>query len=196
MYRDILISLRPEHTRSILSGQKTIELRRRPLRVEPGTRVWIYTKQPRGCIEAVAVLGAVHEDTHDELWRRFGTQVAISRSAFDAYLAGTERGYALEFASVSPLSAAIDLKEIRSTVQCFHPPQFFKRLDPGGCVMALLLKRAIHRRVPEAIEVRPSIPSVRDSCNPRSHITQSQNRGHRTSKKPSPQSSQPLRKNS
>jgi len=161
MCRDILISLHPEHTQSVLTGRKTVELRRRPLRVEPGTRVWIYTKQPRGCIEAVAVLGAVHEDTHDELWRRFGTQVAISRSAFDAYLAGTERGYALEFASVSALSAAIDLEEIRSTVHCFHPPQFFKRLDPDGSEVALLSKRTIRRRVANTVDVRPSIPSGR-----------------------------------
>lgn len=152
MCRDILISLQPEHTQNVLSGRKTIELRRRRLHVEPGTRVWIYTKQPRGCIEAVAVLGAVHEDTHDELWRRFGAQVGISRSAFDAYLAGTERGYALEFTSVSALSAAIDLEEIRSTVRCFHPPQFFKRLDPNGSEIALLAKRTVRRRVPSATE--------------------------------------------
>jgi len=161
MCRDILISLHPEHTQSVLSGRKTVELRRRQLRVEPGTRIWIYTKRPRACIEAVAVLGAVHEDTHDELWRRFGTQVAISRSAFDAYLAGTERGYALEFASVSALSVAIDLDEMRSSVHCFRPPQFFKRLDPNGSEVAFLSKRTIRRRAANTVEERSSIPSRR-----------------------------------
>ena len=137
---DILISLHPEHSDNVLNGRKTVELRRRRLHVAPGTRVWIYTKQPRGQVDAYAIVEAVHDASPGELWTRFGRQVAISRSAFDDYLSGSDTGCAIVFASVWRLNRAIGLDEIRRKVARFHPPQFFKRLDADSAELAVLCR--------------------------------------------------------
>jgi predicted transcriptional regulator len=137
MCSDILISLHPKHCDNVLAGIKTVELRRRRLKVLPGTRVWIYTKRPRACIAAVAVIEAIHEGSHSELWRKFGDRAAISRPDFDEYLAGVARGYAIVLRSAFSLKKAIRLEEVRRRVRTFHPPQFFKRLRPDSEELAL-----------------------------------------------------------
>ncbi|MGO8793019.1 MAG: ASCH domain-containing protein [Terriglobia bacterium] len=138
MCSDILISLHPKYCDKVMAGIKTVELRRRRLKVSPGTRVWIYTKRPRACIDAVAVIESIHEGSHNELWRQFGNRVAISRLDFNEYLAGASGACAIVLRSVHPLKRAIGLEEIRQEIQSFHPPQFFKRLLPHSKELALL----------------------------------------------------------
>src|SRR5450755_4678768 len=125
---DILISLRADHSSNVLEGRKTVELRRRPMRVAPGTRVWIYAKSPQARIEGLAVVGAIHECPLEELWSLYGDEVAITHTAFDEYMAGTKKGCAIIFSSVIRLTRSISLDEIRTRVGKFQPPQFFKRL--------------------------------------------------------------------
>ena len=142
MCSDILISLLPQHCDNVVAGIKTVELRRRKPNVPPGTRVWIYTKRPRACIAAVAVIEAIYEGSHNELWKRFGHCIAISRPDFDEYLAGADRGCAIVLRSASSLKKAISLEDVRRRVRTFHPPQFFKRLLPDSAELALFSQGA------------------------------------------------------
>lgn len=127
--RDILISLAPAYTRAILDGKKTVELRRRRLRVENGTRVWIYSKIPAARIEATAYVESIHEGDPESLWCDFEHEVGISRAEFDRYFTGCSRGWALKLTLVRALIPALELSVIRAEVVGFHPPQFFKRLS-------------------------------------------------------------------
>jgi predicted transcriptional regulator len=138
--RDILISLAPAYTRAILDGKKTVELRRRRLRVGNGTRVWIYSKTPAACIEAMAYVESIHEGNPDTLWGDFGDAAGISRAEFDRYFAGCSRGWALTLTRVRALTPALNLNVMRSEFAGFHPPQFFKRLSQEE-IKGLLLTR-------------------------------------------------------
>ena len=60
---DILISVENRHALSMLAGNKSVELRRKPLNISSGTRVWIYSKVPCGQIRALAVVDEVVADT-------------------------------------------------------------------------------------------------------------------------------------
>lgn len=131
MCTDILISLHPRHCDNLVSGQKTVELRRRKIAVQPGTRVWIYSTRPRACVEAYATVEKVVSGTHDDLWNAFRDKVAVSRCEFDHYLAGTADAHAIVLKEVAPLKPSITLKELRRKIAGFHPPQFFKRLAPS-----------------------------------------------------------------
>jgi predicted transcriptional regulator len=128
---DILISLHPQHSANILAGRKTVELRRRPVRVSAGTRIWMYAKHPKSCIEGLAVVDRVCEAPLDELWAEFGDQVGISKQDFDQYMKGMVIGCAIVLRSAEPLQRSIPLGEMRRRVKKFHPPQFFKRLAPA-----------------------------------------------------------------
>ena len=125
---DILISLAPTYTQAILSGRKTVELRRRRMHVKTGSRVWIYSKVPVGSVEATAVVEKVCQADPDSLWSEFHQGVGISRAAFDAYFTGCARGCAVVLREISAVDPAVELAHLRLEFEGFHPPQFFKRL--------------------------------------------------------------------
>ncbi|MBT3357992.1 MAG: transcriptional regulator [Rhodospirillales bacterium] len=129
---DILISVEERHAWNMLAGNKSVELRRRQLNISTGTRVWVYSKLPRGQIQAVAIVDEVIADTPKDIWNRYGLRSAISKSEFDAYFAGTETGYAIVFQEVRPLAPILNLSSIRDNFSNFQPPQFFKRLTNGS----------------------------------------------------------------
>ena len=125
---NILISVEERHTSNILSGNKSVELRRKPLNISSGTRMWIYSKLPRGQVQALAIVDEVVADSLEKIWCLYGAQSAISKSEFDAYFADAEIGYAIVFQEVRPLEPILSLSSIREKIAHFHPPQFFKRL--------------------------------------------------------------------
>lgn len=141
MCSDILISLHPRHCDNLVSGRKTVELRRRKMSVRPGTRVWIYTTRPRACVEACAIVEAVFSGSHDELWNAFSDKVAVSRCEFDHYFSGTVDAHAIVLREVAPLARSIKLNELRRRLAGFHPPQFFKRLTPSCSELRVLSTR-------------------------------------------------------
>lgn len=138
MCSDILISLHPRHCDNLLKGRKTVELRRRKMAVQPGTRVWIYSTRPKACLEAHATVERVFSGPHDELWNTFGDKVAVSRCEFDRYFAGTVVAHAIVLRDVVPLKRSINLKELRKRLAGFHPPQFFKWLAPSWSELFVL----------------------------------------------------------
>ena len=135
---EILISVKPQYFDLMVAGQKTVELRRRAMRVPIGTRVWIYATLPSGCVGAVGEVSHVHEIPPRAIWNRFADRAGISKQAFYEYFDGSNLGYAIVFQRIVPLNRAILLDDLRRQVGSFHPPQFYKRLDPAGKELALL----------------------------------------------------------
>lgn len=137
---DILISVRPQHVAAMLSGEKTVELRRRPVRAPIGTTVWIYETVPAGRLRIVAQLAAIEESSPDSLWRRHRSRVGITRDAFSSYFEGSERACALVLREVRPLSRPPKLPELRSALGEFVAPQFYRKLAQDGPELALYRK--------------------------------------------------------
>jgi len=135
---DILISVEDRYARNMLGGSKTVELRRRALRISPGTRIWVYTKLPKGKVELVAVVDKIESDFPANLWARYGTNVAISLGEFESYFANVRIGYAIIFRDVIPVSPGVELDTLRRAYSAFNPPQFFKRLAKDSPELALL----------------------------------------------------------
>lgn len=129
---DILISVHPRHVDSMMRGQKTVELRRRPLKLANGCRVWIYCTLPRGSVEVLGIVRTVVAAPPPVIWRDYGRQSGITKVEFDAYYEGADTAYAIVFSSVEKLDLTFALAEIRRHLNSFHPPQFFKRLASGG----------------------------------------------------------------
>jgi predicted transcriptional regulator len=125
---DILISVLPQYVERFLSGQKTVELRRRPIRIPPRTRVWIYSKKPRGMVELLGVVDSVHLYSPRTIWEKFGRQTGLARHDFNAYFEGVEKGCAIVFSEIVQLDPVLPLQRIRVKVGTFLPPQFFRIL--------------------------------------------------------------------
>lgn len=134
---DILISVRPEFFHRILGGDKTVELRRRSLRVTVGTRVWIYETVPVGKVAAMAEVAAIDEDSPSQIWKRYGDRAAISKREFFAYFDASELGCAIVLENVAPMDRPLKLSELRESLGNFVAPQFYRRLAIDGAELSL-----------------------------------------------------------
>ena len=127
-----ILSLKPQYAELILSGEKTVELRNRAVRMEPGTVIWIYATMPVGGIVALAELDSVVHDTPAEIWFRYEKEMCIDRAHFDSYIDNRESVSALILSSVRELKQSMTLDWIRRSTGSFQPPQFYSRLSLDG----------------------------------------------------------------
>src|SRR5258708_5468543 len=97
---DYLISLQPHLTARILAGEKTVEFRRRASAIPNGSRLWVYSKLPTGCVEAVAEVAGLLRDRPDRLWKHFSELSGASQAEFREYFAGAHGGCAIIFTNV------------------------------------------------------------------------------------------------
>lgn len=126
---DILISVEERHVQNLLAGTKQIELRRRAVRVPPKTRVWIYSKVPVGQLRAYGIIESIVEASPCEIWGRYGSVSGLTAEEFYSYFEGANSAHALIFSRVDEVPPNLNLHALRSKLQGFHPPQFFKYLS-------------------------------------------------------------------
>ncbi len=128
--RDVVFSIKPEYCRKIVSGEKTVELRRRfPLSVPTGTIALIYETSPTRALSGIAEIGEVHQRRPREIWKAFGNRACISRKDFDAYFDGADRAFAIELKHGRSLSRPLSLNELRDRFN-FEPPQSYLYATP------------------------------------------------------------------
>lgn len=138
---DIVISVHAKFAARIAAGKKAAELRRRAPRIQPGCRVWIYTKAPKAVISMCVTVDRIVIGTPDEIWASHQKRLGVSWDEFEAYFAESSTGCAIFFKAVEDISPGVALSEIRSKVKGFHPPQFFKRLEEGSPELKLFRSR-------------------------------------------------------
>ncbi len=124
-HRDVVFSIKPEYSRKILLGSKTVELRRRfPTEVASGTNALIYATSPTRALIGIAAIGDVTRLPKKEIWRRYSKKACISREDFDAYFEGLDSGVAIELRHARSLKREVPLEELRDRFN-FEPPQSF-----------------------------------------------------------------------
>lgn len=153
----ILISLESRHADGIYAGTKRVELRRRPMNVSPGTKVWIYEKVPVGSITGCVTVEAVHIGTPNTLWKKFGAISGLCRSEFFDYFSNVTNACALLLQAAVPMQLPMPLSVLRKLDRGFQPPQFFMRLHQEHPVrLAVMESRQVsgrgkkeHRSLPD-----------------------------------------------
>ena len=140
---DIVISVQHKFVERIVAGKKAAELRRRAPRIQPGCRVWIYTKAPEAVISICVTVDRIVTGSPQEIWQRHRTDLGVSRDEFQNYFDGTATGCAIFFRQVEDVSPGVGLSEIGSKAKGFHPPQFFKRLEEGSPELKLFRSRLV-----------------------------------------------------
>jgi len=127
--RDVLLSIQPDFVDKILSGKKSVELRKKPFPANGGVRVWIYSTSPTCAVEAVAFVDSVDVDTPDNIWRKYQHKCGISRTAFDTYFADCGDAYAVNIARAHKLEKRIKLEHIKKISDGFTPPQYYRYVE-------------------------------------------------------------------
>jgi predicted transcriptional regulator len=120
-----VLSIRPTFTNRILSGEKTIELRRRfPRLGSSNCLALIYSTSPVQAIVASACLAEVSVHRVSMLWRLYGQAAAIARTEFDSYFRGVKKGFALHLTHIIPFENPIPLTDLTRQFE-FSPPQSY-----------------------------------------------------------------------
>ncbi|MEN6576796.1 MAG: hypothetical protein ABFD90_10665 [Phycisphaerales bacterium] len=129
----MLMSIKPQHAASVLSGHKRVELRRRFSKEWAGCRVSIYASHPQCSIVGDALMQEVVVDDPERIWEQFGDQVGCTREQFDLYSHGVRQVYAIVLADVVPYTRMLSLAEASQAVNVrLRPPQSYRSLETGG----------------------------------------------------------------
>jgi predicted transcriptional regulator len=128
--RHLFISVRPQYTVLLLSGTKTVEVRRGAPNVQPGATVLIYASANVRALVGVAEIAEIIVGSRRSVWEEHGPATGLSRAAFDRYLFGAAQAVGIRLSGVAPLSRPIPLPELRIGRPWFTPPQSFRYLSP------------------------------------------------------------------
>jgi predicted transcriptional regulator len=131
--RRLLLSIRPVYAEAILSGAKTVELRRTRPRVAIPTEALIYASTPLRALVGTCRVDSVEELAIDKLWTQAGPYAAIARAEFFAYFEGATTGFALHLSSPRRLDDPVGLTQLRVNVEGFNPPQSFRYVPFDDC---------------------------------------------------------------
>lgn len=127
--RVLLVSVKPAYAELLLSGVKTVELRRVRPNVELGALVLIYASSPAMEMVGTAKVDAVSSGALDDIWDHHASATGITRTAYDSYFAGRDTAVAIRLVEVRRLQRGVPLAELRQRVSGFRPPQSFRYLQ-------------------------------------------------------------------
>lgn len=125
----LLISIKEQYVKKILSGDKTIELRKAKPRAKIGDSVVIYTTNPKKAITAIATIKNILVLSPQNMWKENSNKLGISKDDFDIYYNNCSKAIGIELANVHKLNNEILLSAIKGIYPNFSPPQTFKYLN-------------------------------------------------------------------
>ncbi|WP_420621822.1 hypothetical protein [Candidatus Poriferisodalis sp.] len=127
--RMLVLSLKPWFAEAILSGDKTVELRRVEPKIIVPTRALVYATTPLRAMLGTCIVTAVVSDQLATLWETFGSRTGLQHAEFLHYFSGAKVGTALTLRAAKRFDVQIPLAELRSSPGGFRPPRSFAYLD-------------------------------------------------------------------
>ena len=127
--RMLILSLKPRFAEAILSGAKTVELRRVEPKITVPTRALVYATTPWRAMLGTCIVTAVVSDHLATLWEIYGSRTGLQHIEFLRYFTGVEVGAALTLHAAKRFDVQIPLADLRSSLGGFRPPQSFAYLD-------------------------------------------------------------------
>jgi len=118
----LVISVKPRWVQQILTGRKTVELRRRPPRLAEPVSALVYESGPASRLRASCLMGPVKSHPPHTLWDEVGDRSCVSKEEFDAYFAGRKQAHGIEIGCVLEMPSRLTLEWLRREVG-FVPPQ-------------------------------------------------------------------------
>jgi predicted transcriptional regulator len=136
---DALISIRPTYVEKLLSGEKAVEMRNRPVNLSPGTRLWIYSTLPKGCVQAVAHVHRVEVGAPVVIWKQYSALLGVSKKGYHRYVNGSTEVSAIVVKRIWKLPFDLSLNFLRSKIPGFHPPQFLKYMNESDPLLCAII---------------------------------------------------------
>ncbi len=123
--RNVIISIKPEYALKIISGEKTIELRRKfPVDHIQGGIAMIYASSPIKEIIGYAVIQSVEKLSIDKLWKKCGKKACVDKSFFYSYFDGVDAGFALKLEKPVELIEPLNIRRMEEEFLLSAPQSF------------------------------------------------------------------------
>ena len=127
--RMIVLSLKPRFAEAILSGVKTVELRRTVPKIVVPTRALLYATTPVRALLGTCIITRVHTADLAVLWREHGARSDLRHHEFQQYFDGVDAGTALMLTQPRAFGRRVPLQDLRAQRRGFRPPQSFAYVD-------------------------------------------------------------------
>lgn len=114
---DIVISIRPEYADKIKKKEKKIEIRRKFNKKWKGAYAMLYASGNHKQFFGEAKIYDVIEDSPDEIWRNYHSEIGVEKSDFDKYCIGTDKICALILSEVEIYKAAIYKQQVEQLLE-------------------------------------------------------------------------------
>lgn len=136
----VFMSVKPNYASLIMGGLKTVELRRRPPRIDETCVAVVYASSPVCAVLGTVVISQVHTDTPDAIWRVFSDAASIDRAAYDRYFLDAPLASALKLQDPVAFAEPVPLQALRSRYG-LEPPQSWRYLPVGAGELAVRRSR-------------------------------------------------------
>ncbi|WP_147568369.1 ASCH domain-containing protein [Desulfovibrio sp. 3_1_syn3] len=127
----ILISVKPQFSRLIENGVKTVELRKKIPDNLSGKRVYIYSTCPEAKVIGFFEANNVENLPLNQLWEKVKSISGMNQEDFFSYYEGKSDGYAIFFQKFVKLKRPVSLEALRKRNPNFVPPQSFRYIVPS-----------------------------------------------------------------
>lgn len=127
MTKVLLISVKPRYARALLSGRKTVEVRRRFPKMPDGTAVVLYSSSPERAILGTVRLKRTKRVQSSLVWELYARKIDIGEQALNQYLQGAVESTILEVHEPDTWDSPVPLSELRELLGV-EPPQSFRYL--------------------------------------------------------------------
>ncbi|PZO76104.1 MAG: hypothetical protein DI629_16485 [Mesorhizobium amorphae] len=126
----LLISIKTKFADKILSGEKTIEVRKQfpPMNSFDG-RMLVYSSGSAKSLVALVEVESVTRLPVASFWNAYGAQTALSAQEIDLYFGSATEGCAVRIKSVLPLARTVSYSELKD-VWGIAPPQSYRYISP------------------------------------------------------------------
>ena len=125
------MSIHPTWATAILSGTKTVELRRRRLAIDID-RVYMYATAPVSRVVGWFTVRGVMVETPRNVWRRWGREAAIDRATYDHYFRDASAAVAIIIGEVAAFPEPVSLS---SCLGIRRPPQSYQYMPSPAALI-------------------------------------------------------------
>lgn len=127
--RMVLLSLKSRFAEAILSGAKTVELRRTVPKIVIPTRALPYATTPVRALVGTCIITDVRSADLAALWHEYGSRSDLGQHEFQQYFDGVDVGTALTLTQPRAFGRRVPLQDLRAKPRGFRPPQSFAYVD-------------------------------------------------------------------
>lgn len=127
--RMVVLSLKPRFAEAILSGVKTVELRRTVPKIVVPTLALLYATTPVRELVGTCIITSVNTADLSALWREYGSRSDLRYHEFQQYFEGVDMGTALALTQPQEFGRRVPLQDLRAKPRGFRPPQSFAYVD-------------------------------------------------------------------